>query len=183
MFSKMTQASLPVDFPPRSTAEPIPAGAGIIPNTSGQQEAEELPILDQAIQIEISSICADTGALVHEATKGVQSSKNENIVFSIEEPSGIKKISSGHLCLLGLKPLRCLKEYYNLRPSTFFFPLVMRKLLGVLAFSLLFIDPCYSSNALQLRIMGVLLILDWLPLLHKTKLSLSVDRLSRLECT
>lgn len=39
-----------MDFPPRSTAEPILAGAEILPNTSGLQEADELPVLDQAIQ-------------------------------------------------------------------------------------------------------------------------------------
>ncbi|XP_052173907.1 ATP-dependent DNA helicase 2 subunit KU70 [Diospyros lotus] len=79
-------------------------------------------ITNALLKTERSFICADTGALVHEATKRVQSYKNENIVFSIEELSEIKKISPGHFRLLGFKPLRCLKEYHNLRPSTFIFP-------------------------------------------------------------
>lgn len=50
MFSKMTLASLPKDFPPRSPAEQILARARILPDTSSFQEVDELPVLDQAIQ-------------------------------------------------------------------------------------------------------------------------------------
>ncbi|KAK6145753.1 hypothetical protein DH2020_019622 [Rehmannia glutinosa] len=40
----------------------------------------------------------------------------------IDEISEIKRVSTGHLRLLGFKPLSCLKDYHNLRPSTFVFP-------------------------------------------------------------
>jgi len=44
------------------------------------------------------------------------------IKFSEEELSEIKRVASGHLRLLGFKPLSCLKDYHNLRPSTFLYP-------------------------------------------------------------
>ena len=44
--SKILHVNLLVDFPPRSTTESILAEAGILPNTSGLQEANELPALD-----------------------------------------------------------------------------------------------------------------------------------------
>ncbi|KAE9459542.1 hypothetical protein C3L33_08517, partial [Rhododendron williamsianum] len=47
---------------------------------------------------------------------------SEDIKFSVEELSEIKRVSTGHLRLLGFKPLSCLKDYHNLRPSTFLFP-------------------------------------------------------------
>jgi len=47
---------------------------------------------------------------------------SENIKISVEELSEIKRISTGQLRLLGFKPLSCLKDYHNLRPSTFIFP-------------------------------------------------------------
>lgn len=47
---------------------------------------------------------------------------SEDIKFSTEELSEIKRVATGHLRLLGFKPLSCLKDYYNLRPSTFVFP-------------------------------------------------------------
>ena len=47
---------------------------------------------------------------------------SESIKFSSEELSEIKRISTGNLRLLGFKPLSCLKDYHNLRPSTFLFP-------------------------------------------------------------
>ncbi|KAA8527328.1 hypothetical protein F0562_034575 [Nyssa sinensis] len=74
------------------------------------------------LKTERSFICADTGALVQEPAKRFQSYKNENINFSVEELSEIKRVSTGHLRLLGFKPLICLKDYHNLRPSTFVFP-------------------------------------------------------------
>nr|GLL47705.1 ATP-dependent DNA helicase 2 subunit KU70 [Ipomoea trifida]GMD85477.1 ATP-dependent DNA helicase 2 subunit KU70 [Ipomoea batatas]GME15070.1 ATP-dependent DNA helicase 2 subunit KU70 [Ipomoea batatas] len=43
-------------------------------------------------------------------------------MFSVDELSEIKRVSTGHLRLLGFKPLSCLKDYHNLRPSTFVFP-------------------------------------------------------------
>lgn len=47
---------------------------------------------------------------------------SENIIFSSAELSEIKRVSTGDLRLLGFKPLSCLKDYHNLRPSTFLFP-------------------------------------------------------------
>ncbi|KAL6970858.1 ATP-dependent DNA helicase II subunit 1, partial [Sarracenia purpurea var. burkii] len=72
--------------------------------------------------IERSFLCADTGALVTEPAKRFQTYKNEDIKFSVEELSEIKRVSTGHLHLLGFKPLSQLKDYHNLRPSTFVFP-------------------------------------------------------------
>lgn len=43
-------------------------------------------------------------------------------MFTAEEISEMKRTSTGHLRLLGFKPLRCLEDYHNLRPSTFIFP-------------------------------------------------------------
>ncbi|KAK9997082.1 hypothetical protein SO802_021768 [Lithocarpus litseifolius] len=74
------------------------------------------------LKAERSFICSDTGALVQEPLKRYQPYKNENIKISVEELSEIKRISTGHLRLLGFKPLSCLKDYHNLRPSTFIFP-------------------------------------------------------------
>ncbi|XP_050258934.1 ATP-dependent DNA helicase 2 subunit KU70 isoform X2 [Quercus robur] len=74
------------------------------------------------LKAERSFICSDTGALVQEPLKRYQPYKNENIKISVEELSEIKRISTGHLRLLGFKPLCCLKDYHNLRPSTFIFP-------------------------------------------------------------
>ncbi|KAJ4968377.1 hypothetical protein NE237_015078 [Protea cynaroides] len=74
------------------------------------------------LKTERSFVCADTGALVQEPAKRFHSYKNENVKFSVEELSEIKKVSMGNLRLLGFKPLSCLKDYDNLRPSTFLFP-------------------------------------------------------------
>ncbi|KAK1296249.1 ATP-dependent DNA helicase 2 subunit KU70 [Acorus calamus] len=71
---------------------------------------------------ERSFICADTGALLQEPANLVFPYKSKNIKFSTEELSELKRVSSGHLRLLGFKPLSCLKDYHNLRPSTFIFP-------------------------------------------------------------
>ena len=47
---------------------------------------------------------------------------SENIKLSVDELSEIKRVSTGNLRLLGFKPLSCLKDYHNLRPSTFLYP-------------------------------------------------------------
>lgn len=47
---------------------------------------------------------------------------SENVKFSVDELSEIKRVSLGNLRLLGFKPLSCLKDYHNLKPSTFLFP-------------------------------------------------------------
>ena len=49
MLSKLPQFSLPEDFPPRSTTDPILPSNGIIHRASGLQEAEDLPILEPKI--------------------------------------------------------------------------------------------------------------------------------------
>lgn len=47
---------------------------------------------------------------------------SENVIFSADELSEVKRVSTGHLRLLGFKPLSCLKDYHNLKPATFVFP-------------------------------------------------------------
>ncbi|XVF78951.1 hypothetical protein PTKIN_Ptkin14bG0179700 [Pterospermum kingtungense] len=79
-------------------------------------------VTNRPLKIERSLICEDTGALIEEQPKRFQPYKNENVKFSVDEISEIKRISTGHLRLLGFKPLSCLKEYHNLRPSTFVYP-------------------------------------------------------------
>ncbi|KAF5728250.1 Ku70 [Tripterygium wilfordii] len=79
-------------------------------------------VTNRPLKTERSFICADTGALMQEPAKRFQAYKNENIKFSTEELSEIKRVSTGHLRLLGFKPLSCLKDYHNLKPSTFIFP-------------------------------------------------------------
>lgn len=74
------------------------------------------------LKTERSLICADTGALIQEPPKRFQTYKHQDIKFSAGEISEIKRVSTGHLRLLGFKPLSCLKDYYNLRPSTFLYP-------------------------------------------------------------
>lgn len=74
------------------------------------------------LQTERSFICADTGALIREPPKRFYPYKSNNVMFSTDELSEIKKVSNGQLHLLGFKPLECLKDYHNLRPSTFIFP-------------------------------------------------------------
>ena len=44
------------------------------------------------------------------------------VKFSVRELSEVKRVASHHLRLLGFKPLDCLKDYHNLRPSTFVYP-------------------------------------------------------------
>ncbi|KAM5569893.1 ATP-dependent DNA helicase 2 subunit KU70 [Rosa sericea] len=79
-------------------------------------------VTNRPLKAERSFVCADTGALVQESVKRFQPYKTEDIKFSVEELSEIKRISTGQLRLLGFKPLNCLKDYHNLRPSTFVFP-------------------------------------------------------------
>lgn len=74
------------------------------------------------LQTERSFLCADTGSIVQEPAKRFQLYKNETIKFSSEELSEIKRVANGHLRLLGFKPLECLEDYHNLRPSTFVYP-------------------------------------------------------------
>ncbi|KAI3459721.1 hypothetical protein Pfo_016384 [Paulownia fortunei] len=74
------------------------------------------------LKAERSFFCSDTGALLQEPPKLFQSYKNKTIMFSADELSEIKRVSTGHLRLLGFKPLSRLKDYHNLRPSTFVFP-------------------------------------------------------------
>ncbi|KAL9263747.1 ATP-dependent DNA helicase 2 subunit KU70-like protein [Drosera capensis] len=74
------------------------------------------------IKSERSFICGDTGALLDEPSKLFQPYRNENIQVLADEVLEIKKVSTGPLCLLGFKPLNCLKDYHNLRPSTFLYP-------------------------------------------------------------
>ncbi|MED6113694.1 ATP-dependent DNA helicase II subunit 1 [Stylosanthes scabra] len=79
-------------------------------------------VTNQPLKSERSFICNDTGALVEESTRRFYPYKDQNITFSVKELSDIKRISTGHLHLLGFKPLSCLRDYYNLKPSTFLYP-------------------------------------------------------------
>lgn len=74
------------------------------------------------LKTERSLICADTGALVQEPPKQFLLYRNQDIKFSVEEISEIKRVTTTQLRLLGFKPLSCLKDYHNLKPSTFLFP-------------------------------------------------------------
>ncbi|CAI9117358.1 OLC1v1018735C1 [Oldenlandia corymbosa var. corymbosa] len=82
--------------------------------------------LDSVTNIPIKSdrsiICTDTGSLLPDSAQRIQSYKNEDVMLSVDEVSEIKRVSTGHLRLLGFKPLSCLKDYHNLKPSTFIFP-------------------------------------------------------------
>uniref|UniRef100_I1NJE1 DNA helicase n=1 Tax=Glycine max TaxID=3847 RepID=I1NJE1_SOYBN len=79
-------------------------------------------VTNHPLKIERTFICVDTGALVEEPTKRFLPYKNQNIIFSMKQLSEIKRVSTGHLHLLGFKPLSCLRDYYNLKPSTFLYP-------------------------------------------------------------
>ncbi|XP_020227085.1 ATP-dependent DNA helicase 2 subunit KU70 [Cajanus cajan] len=74
------------------------------------------------LKCERTFICADTGALMEEPITRLHPYKNQNITFSMKQLSEIKRVSIGHLHLLGFKPLSCLRDYYNLKPSTFLYP-------------------------------------------------------------
>ncbi|CAA6658963.1 unnamed protein product [Spirodela intermedia] len=71
---------------------------------------------------ERSFICDDTGALLQEPAKRFFTYKGEKVLFSVDELSEIKRLAPNCLRLLGFKPLDYLKDYHNLRPSTFIFP-------------------------------------------------------------
>ncbi|XP_062108059.1 ATP-dependent DNA helicase 2 subunit KU70 isoform X2 [Humulus lupulus] len=79
-------------------------------------------VTNHPLKTERSFICADTGALLQNSTKLFYPYKNESIKLSVEELSEIKRTSIRNLRLLGFKSLSCLKDYHNLRPSTFLFP-------------------------------------------------------------
>ncbi|KAI0509778.1 hypothetical protein KFK09_010374 [Dendrobium nobile] len=74
------------------------------------------------LKMERTFVCADTGALVEQPRMHFQEFNGEMVKFTVEELAEIKKVSDGHLHLLGFKPLDCLKDYHNLRPSTFIYP-------------------------------------------------------------
>ncbi|CAN7098681.1 unnamed protein product [Brassica rapa subsp. narinosa] len=74
------------------------------------------------IKVERSYVCADTGAIMQEPIQRIQPYMNRDVMFTAVELSELKKISTGHLRLLGFKPLSCLKDYHNMKPSTFLYP-------------------------------------------------------------
>ncbi|GAB2295814.1 ATP-dependent DNA helicase II subunit 1 [Dionaea muscipula] len=74
------------------------------------------------VKTERSFICGDTGALLQEPPKLFQPYRNQDVKILPEEISKIKRVSEGPLRLLGFKPLSCLKDYHNLRPTTFLYP-------------------------------------------------------------
>ncbi|XP_019441578.1 PREDICTED: ATP-dependent DNA helicase 2 subunit KU70 isoform X2 [Lupinus angustifolius] len=79
-------------------------------------------VTNRPLKSERTFICADTGALVEESSRRFHPYKNQNIIFSMKELIEIKRVSTGHLHLLGFKPLNCLRDYHNLKPSTFLYP-------------------------------------------------------------
>ncbi|XP_057423525.1 ATP-dependent DNA helicase 2 subunit KU70 isoform X2 [Lotus japonicus] len=79
-------------------------------------------ITNRPLKSERAFICGDTAAIMEESSRRFHPYKNQNITFSIAELSLIKRVSTGHLHLLGFKPLSCLRDYYNLKPSTFLYP-------------------------------------------------------------
>ncbi|KAL1224160.1 ATP-dependent DNA helicase 2 subunit KU70 [Cardamine amara subsp. amara] len=75
------------------------------------------------VKVERSYICTDTGAIMQDPIQWIQPYKNQNVMFNEGELSQLKRIiSTGHLRLLGFKPLSCLKDYHNMKPSTFLYP-------------------------------------------------------------
>ncbi|KAJ3669862.1 hypothetical protein LUZ60_010186 [Juncus effusus] len=75
------------------------------------------------LKAERSFICNDTGALFEEPPKRFHPYNNEIVTFSERELSEVKKVvSTNNLRLVGFKPLDLLKDYHNLKPSTFVFP-------------------------------------------------------------
>ncbi|PKA60192.1 ATP-dependent DNA helicase 2 subunit KU70 [Apostasia shenzhenica] len=80
-------------------------------------------ITNRPLKTERSFICADTGAVVEDPRIRSYEFKGQVIRFTAEELARLKKVSdSTHLRLLGFKPLDCLRDYHNLRPSTFLYP-------------------------------------------------------------
>ncbi|KAG2640398.1 ATP-dependent DNA helicase 2 subunit KU70-like [Panicum virgatum] len=74
------------------------------------------------LKTERSFICNDTGSLLQDPQMRFQMYNDMVVKFSVRELSEVKRVSSHHLRLLGFKPLDCLKDYHNLRPSTFIYP-------------------------------------------------------------
>ncbi|CAH2037265.1 unnamed protein product [Thlaspi arvense] len=85
---------------------------------------ELLPLSQHDKQFNISLFYKDLiGLNSDELTEFMPSvGQNQNIMFTAAELSQVKKISTGHLRLLGFKPLSCLKDYHNMKPSTFLYP-------------------------------------------------------------
>lgn len=77
---------------------------------------------NKLLKSERSFLCSDTGALVTEPLLRFQEYKSEKVCFSLNEVAEVRKITDTQLQLLGFKPLECLQEYHNLRPSTFLYP-------------------------------------------------------------
>ncbi|KAG6408363.1 hypothetical protein SASPL_131368 [Salvia splendens] len=100
----------------------IPGGKSIELNTYAVVRPTNPGNITWLDSAERSFFCSDTGALLQDPPKYFQTYKSENIMFTANEVSDIKRVSTGHLRLLGFKPLSCLKDYHNLRPSTFVFP-------------------------------------------------------------
>ncbi|XP_074562366.1 ATP-dependent DNA helicase 2 subunit KU70-like, partial [Curcuma longa] len=118
---------------------------------------------DIICQTEKSLICADTGALIEGRPKLFHLYKNQRVLFSVDQISEIKKVSNYHLRLLGFKPIDCLKDYHNLRPSTFIFPTdeeiigstrifiaLYRSMLNLKRFALAFYGSSSSSRLVAL---------------------------------
>ncbi|EER97823.1 ATP-dependent DNA helicase 2 subunit KU70 [Sorghum bicolor] len=74
------------------------------------------------LKAERSFICNDTGALLQDPQTRFQMYNDTIVKFSVLELSEVKRVASHHLRLLGFKPLDCLKDYHNLRPSAFIYP-------------------------------------------------------------
>lgn len=77
---------------------------------------------NKLLKSERSFLCSDTGALLAEPLLRFQEYKSEKVCFSLNELAEVKKITNIQLQLLGFKPLECLQQYHNLRPSTFLYP-------------------------------------------------------------
>lgn len=72
------------------------------------------------------------------------------VKFSVRELSEVKRVSSHHLRLLGFKPLDCLKDYHNLRPSSFIYPsdeVVCSSGITLVSSCSLLMYCCYPLNA------------------------------------
>ncbi|KAH0877699.1 hypothetical protein HID58_065093 [Brassica napus] len=95
---------------------------------NGDELTEFMPSVGQKYvfkilySVERSYVCADTGAIMQEPIQRIQPYINRDVMFTAAELSELKKISTGHLRLLGFKPLSCLKDYHNMKPSTFLYP-------------------------------------------------------------
>ncbi|PWZ38295.1 ATP-dependent DNA helicase 2 subunit KU70 [Zea mays] len=85
---------------------------------------ELLPLSPPDDQFNMSLFYADLiGLDGDEMTEYLPSAGDNTIVkFSVRELSEVKRVASHHLRLIGFKPLDCLKDYHNLRPSTFIYP-------------------------------------------------------------